>query len=101
MKECKEFRSTRRIANLKSQLEAESGLLEQSRARLARLEVQQAAPVRDSVVRDGPQVSVFATDGDPVASRTRFFVPGVAPQSWTSREAMRRRTSECQRSNSG
>ena len=59
IKECKEFmeRSTRRIAKLKSELEAETGLLEQSRARLARLEVQQAAPVRDSVVRDGPQVS--------------------------------------------
>ena len=50
-------RSTRRIAKLKSELEAETGLLEQSRARLARLEVQQAAPVRDSVVGDGPQVS--------------------------------------------
>ena len=57
-KECKEFmeRSTRRIAKLKSELEAETGLLEQSRARLAR-KVQQAAPVRDSVVGDGPQVS--------------------------------------------
>ena len=38
-------------------VEAETGLLEQSRARLARLEVQQAGPVRDFVVGDGPQVS--------------------------------------------
>ena len=56
MKECKEFidRSTKRISKLQTDLETETGLLEDSRARLTRLEAQ-AAPVGDPVVVEGPE----------------------------------------------
>ena len=49
VKECTDFieRSTKRISKLKTELEAETGLLEDSRARLTRLEAQSApAPVQ-------------------------------------------------------
>ena len=48
-------RSTKRISKLKSDLETETGPLEDSRARLTRLEAQ-AAPVGDPVVAEGAQV---------------------------------------------
>ena len=57
VKECKEFieRSTKRITKLKTELETETGVLEDSRARLARLEAE-AAPVGDPVVAEGARV---------------------------------------------
>ena len=57
IKECKEFieRSTKRISKLKTDLETESALLEDSRARLTRLEAQ-STPVGDPVVAKGAQV---------------------------------------------
>ena len=57
IKECKEFieRSTKRTSKLKTDLETETGLLEDSRARLTRLEAQ-AAPVGDRVVAEGARV---------------------------------------------
>ena len=57
VKEYKEFieRSTKRITKLKTELETETRVLEDSRARLARLEAQ-AAPVGDPVVAEGARV---------------------------------------------
>ena len=57
IKECKEFidRSTKHISKSKTDLETETGLLEDSRARLTRLEAQ-APPVGDPVVAEGAQV---------------------------------------------
>ena len=57
VKECKEFieRSTERITKLKTELETETAVLEDSRARLTRLAAQ-AAPVGDRVVAQGARV---------------------------------------------
>ena len=55
VKECKDFieRSTRRVNKLKAELESETRLLEEGRARLARLVAQQATPVGERVVGCG------------------------------------------------
>ena len=73
IKEWKELmkRSTRRIAKLKSELEAETGLLEQSRARLARLESSTSSSgQRFCGWRWSPGV-VFATDGESSCKKNR------------------------------
>ena len=56
VKECKDFieRSTRRVNKLKAELESETGLLEDGRVRLARLNAQQATPVGEPVAGCGP-----------------------------------------------
>ena len=58
VKECKEFmdRSTKRISKLQAELDAETVLLQESRARLARLESQQAAPATPGDTARGAQV---------------------------------------------
>ena len=61
VKEFKDFieRSTRRVTKLKAELESETGLLEEGRARLARWEAQQAAPVGEPVAGSGARTSTL------------------------------------------
>ena len=83
VKECKDFieRSTRRVNRLKAELESETGLLEEGRVRLARLDAQHAMPVGEKVaVRSFVH---FATDGG-----TRFVVTRIASESCIQGEAI-------------
>ena len=83
VKKCKEFinQSTKRITKLKAELDADTVLLQESRARLSRLEAQEVATSPTLVDTGRGAVCQFAADGESVAGRTRRSLTRVATES--------------------